>query len=100
MDKQQTAGILAEFQDEFVVCWRQLPNKAFFFALLAAWLALFQFLGSSTLGYVHPSSLFGWMYNAYSQTDSPDSHGLLVPALVLALFYAKRKELLAVRVST
>ena len=24
-------------------CWQRLPNKAFFFVLLAAWLALFQF---------------------------------------------------------
>ena len=51
-------------------CWRRLPNKAFFFVLLAAWLALFQFLGNPILGYVHTPSLFSWMIGAY---DSPSS---------------------------
>jgi len=41
-----------------VECWRRLPNKFFFFGMLAAWLALFQFLGNSILGYIHTSSLF------------------------------------------
>jgi exosortase len=74
-----------------------LPNKAFFFTLLAAWLLLFQFWGNSILGYVHTSSLFAWLYDAYTvggeQNDA--SHGKLIPFLVVGLFWWKRKELLA-----
>ena len=51
---------------EFYSGWQQLPNKIFFFTLLIAWLALFQFLGNSTFGYSHGSSLFGWMLMAYN----------------------------------
>jgi len=39
------------------------PNKAFFFLLLAAWLALFHFLGNSVLGYIRTPSLLQWMYH-------------------------------------
>jgi exosortase len=82
---------------EASACWRQLPNKAFFFTLLAAWLALFHFLGNSVFGYLHSSSLFRWMYNAYnSQSDySDDAYGNIIPFLVIGLFWWKRRELLA-----
>ena len=53
MEKQPTDGILEEFRLEFLDCWRRLPNKGFFFILLAAWLALFQAVGNSTLGFIH-----------------------------------------------
>jgi len=79
-------------------CWRRLPNKGFFFLLLAAWLALFQFLGNSILGYVHTPSLFSWMHEAYGTTASStsnDAHGNFIPFLVVGLFWWKRKELLA-----
>jgi len=80
-----------------VDCWRRLPNKAFFFVLLAAWLALFQFLGNSILGYIHTPSLFSWMYEAYNSANptNDDGHGDIIPFLVVALFWWKRKELLA-----
>ena len=54
---------LKHFWQDTAECWRRLPNKAFFFALLAAWLALFQFLGNAILGYVHTPSLFDWLYS-------------------------------------
>jgi exosortase len=85
------------FPAEFRGCWRQLPNKDVFFALLLAWLALFQFLGNSTFGYVDTASLFYWMWNAYSGAGSDDAHGPLVALLVLGLFWWKRKTLLAAR---
>ena len=53
------------FWQDSMDCWRRLPNKVFFFLLLAAWLALFQFLGNSILGYIHTPSLFSWMHEAY-----------------------------------
>jgi exosortase len=79
-------------------CWRRLPNKGFFFVLLAAWLALFQFLGNSILGYIHTPSLFLWMHEAYRSSGSlanDDAHGNFIPFLVAGLFWWKRKELLA-----
>jgi len=65
--------------------------------LFAAWLALFHFLGNPNFGYVDTPSLLGWMWNAYSTPNSEDGHGMLIPIVVLGLFWWKRKELLAVR---
>ncbi len=98
---QPTNGILEEFRLEFLDCWQRLPNKAFFFVLLAAWLLLFQFLGSSTLGYVKSPSLYSWMYNAYTEggksfAESDNSFGALVPFAVLLLLWLKRRELMSV----
>ena len=84
-------------------CWRRLPNKSFFFLLLAAWLALFQFLGNSILGYIHTPSLFSWMHEAYrssSTSANDDAHGNIIPFLVVGLFWWKRKELLALPLKT
>ena len=78
------------------VCWQRLPDKGLFFGLLAAWLALFHFFGNSTFGYVDTPSLFQWMYNAYNSKSptADDGHANLIPFVVLALFWWKRKELL------
>ncbi|HEY1718797.1 MAG TPA: exosortase/archaeosortase family protein [Verrucomicrobiae bacterium] len=82
---------------DFCACWRQLPNKVFFFALLAAWLALFYFLGNSTLGYFHTPSLFSYMWNAYSFSNfsGDEALGAMIPFLVIGLFWWKRRQLLA-----
>lgn len=85
--------------EEIRAAWRQLPDKGLFFLLLGAWLALFHFLGNSTLGYTHTSSLLVWMYQAYSTSglEGEDGQGLIIPFLVGGLFWWKRKELLALR---
>jgi exosortase len=93
-DSVPSAGVPG-FMAELRQCWEQLPNKGFFFTLLAAWLLLFQFLGSCTFGYIATPSLLRWMYNAYENGDQSDEHGLWVPFLVLGLFWWKRKMLLA-----
>ncbi|MGB7768466.1 MAG: exosortase/archaeosortase family protein [Verrucomicrobiia bacterium] len=97
MNEPAKPGVLTEFQADFADGWRRLPNKGFFFILLAAWLALFQFLGNSIFGYVHSPSLLHWMYNAYSVggLSGDDADGNLMPFLVLGLFWWKRRELLA-----
>jgi exosortase len=104
MDKQPANGILEDFRLEFMDCWHRLPNKGFFLVLLVAWLALFHFLGNATLGYIPTSSLLSWMHSAYgTSTDaggSDDSHGKLIPFVVLGLFWWKRKQLLAVPLRT
>lgn len=94
---QNNRASLNVWQDT-VECWQRLPNKTFFFVLLAAWLVLFQFLGNSILGYIHTPSLFAWMreaYRSHGETLSNDSHGNFIPFLVVGLFWWKRKELLA-----
>ncbi len=99
MDNPPANGMLKDFRLELLDCWRRLPNKGFFLVLLAVWVSLFQFLGNSTLGYIDTPSLLRWMYLAYGSGGDPsgsdDSHGKIVPFVVLALFWWKRKQLLA-----
>ncbi|HTV43074.1 MAG TPA: exosortase/archaeosortase family protein [Candidatus Sulfotelmatobacter sp.] len=95
MNETQPIKNIGDFQRDTADCWQRLPNKTFFFVLLAAWLALFQFLGNSVLGYVHTPSLFTWMYRAYNNSDiSDDGDCMFVPFLVVGLFWWKRHELL------
>jgi exosortase len=75
--------------------WRLLPNKIFFFALAAAWVALFVFLGNSTFGYKDSASIFSWMFDIYNSPLADEQHALLIPFIVLILFWWKRSELVA-----
>src|SRR5438876_2531573 len=58
-------------------------------------------MGNSTLGYIisRSPSLYRWMLDAYDPRgqylESDDGHGVIVPFVVLGLFWWKRKELLA-----
>ncbi len=92
MDKTHKSG----FTQEFSAVWGRLEYKAVFFGLLAVWLLLFHFLGNSTFGYVDTHSLPEWMWTVYTVKDSDDSHGLLIPFVVLFLFWWKRDRLLAI----
>jgi exosortase len=96
MNGNQSIRTVEDFWQDTMDCWQRLPNKTFFFVLLAAWLALFQFLGNSILGYVHTPSLFSWMYEAYNPAgqESDDAHGNFIPFLVVGIFWWKRHELL------
>ena len=73
--------------------WRALPNQLFFGVLAAAWVALFAFLGNSNLGYVHSASLFTWLMDNYTSPSGDSQYGLMIPFVVLGLFYWKRAEL-------
>ncbi len=100
MEIESGNGVLEEFRIEFMTCWRRLPNKGFFLCLLAAWLGFFHLLGNSTLGYVRTPSLLGWMYDAFTAggqdlLEADAAYGLLVPFVVLFLFWLKRRELVA-----
>jgi exosortase len=75
--------------------WRQLPNRWFFLVLAAAWVALFVFLGNAVFNYQDSPSLFAWMFICYSSPYIDEGHGLLIPFVVLVLFWWKRRELLA-----
>ena len=88
MDKSPNTGILEQFRLEFLDFWQRLPDKGFFFVLLFGWLALFQFVGNSTLGFIKSESLLKWMYivSKPNHTGEDDSHALFVPFIVLGLF--------------
>lgn len=75
--------------------WRQLPNRLLFFLLLAPWLAIFAFFGNPTFGYKDTPSLFGWMFDVYTSPLNDEKHGLLIPFVVLVLYWWKRKDLVA-----
>lgn len=92
--KPQPKNADPSFQEEFLECWQQLPDKMLFFGLLMVWCALFQWRGNAVFGWVDTSSLFQWMYWAYT-TWPDDGHGVLIPFVVLVLFWWKRSELLA-----
>lgn len=97
MNETPKAEVPPTFWQDTVACWHQLPNKTFFFGLLALWLALFQFLGNSVLGYNSTHSIFEWLYQIYNSDNqaNDDGHGNLIPFVVIGLFWWKRKTLLA-----
>ena len=82
-------------RDELAALWSSLPDKFLVFTLCVVWGMLFQFLGNSTFGYTDTPSLFAWMNYAYNSHED-DSHGKIIPFVVLALILVKRKELTAV----
>ena len=116
-DQSKSLRAGGNFRSDFLDCWERLPNKSLFFGILVAWLALFQFLGNSTFGYVDTASLFHWMANAYAAgnlyllprlfhepvhvlqrlLEGDEAHGFFIPLVVVALLWWKRKELLAAR---
>lgn len=85
------------FLDELSSFWGALPHKGVFLVLSGGWLLLFGMLGNSTFGYVDTGSLFSWMYNSYNAPQSEDSHGNLIPFVVLGLIWWKREKLQSIR---
>src|SRR5215510_5451201 len=57
------SGVFAELR----LIWQRMPNTGLFLGLLGAWIALFHFLGNSTLGYVNTPSVFGWWWWVYTR---------------------------------
>ena len=100
IEKERTNAAFEDFRVDFLECWNRLPNKAFFFLLLGAWLSLFYFLGNVTLGYSlsRTPSLYLWLLKTYDPEGkymrSDDGHGVIIPFVVLVLFWLKRKQLL------
>ena len=104
MEKQPVNGVLEDFRIEFLECWHRMPNKGFFLVLLAAWLALFHFLGNSTLGYIPTPSLLSWMHATYQPSHdagaTDDSHGRMIPFVVLGLFWWNHSPVMLLIVPT
>jgi len=91
VDKGPRLSILEEVIREFPDVWRAIPFKGLFTVCLVIWTLLFEFLGNSTFGYINTHSLFAWTDYAYL-TSQDDEHGFLIPFLILALLWWKRKE--------
>ncbi len=92
------AGILAGVVMLALRCreeWLVLPNKFFFFSLAAIWVAMFTFLGNSTFGYLDSNSIFYWAFDIYTSPIDDNQFGLYIPFAVLALFWWKRREMVA-----
>ncbi|MBI5384327.1 MAG: exosortase/archaeosortase family protein [Verrucomicrobia bacterium] len=98
MSNQQNSGSEKPpaFTDELRQVLAQLPGQGWFVLLLLAWLALFHFLGNSTLGYVSTPSLFSWLDYCYEKRED-DQLGYLIPFIVLALMWWNRREWAAVQ---
>jgi exosortase len=80
--------------------WDSLPHKAAVGLVVAAWFALFHFLGNSTLGYIQTESMFGWLQAVYeggAKQGRDDELGLMIPWLVGAIIVMRRVELTAIR---
>jgi len=75
--------------------WAQMPNRGFFLTLAAVWVALFSFLGNPAFNHFDPSSLLHWIFNIDTSPLVDEGHGLLIPFVVLALYWWKRKELVS-----
>jgi exosortase len=98
MNETSNTESTVSFWSDTIACWHRLPNKVFFFALLAAWLLAFEFWGNSTFGYTNSPSLFRWLQFAYGASlgvTNDDSFGQFIPFLVIGLFWRKRKTMLA-----
>ena len=113
MPEEKTAGAAAarggEFLPELARVWASLPARGPVLGLLGAWVALFQFLGNSTLGYVNTPSLYGWWWWVvsvgardeakavhFSRLFSGDeAHAYFMPLVVAGLLWWRRQEIVA-----
>jgi exosortase len=75
--------------------WKVLPNKLFFFGLAGCWVLLFSLLGNSVFAFTDSWAIFGWMFFNYNIPSTDAQYALFMPFVILALFYWKRKTLVA-----
>ncbi|HUD83053.1 MAG TPA: exosortase/archaeosortase family protein [Candidatus Saccharimonadales bacterium] len=81
------------FAEEFRSYWARLPDKGFFFGLLAAWCVVFELFGTASFNFSTTPSLFQWMYNAWDAPMLDSSQGKLIPFVVVILLWVRRREL-------
>jgi len=73
--------------------WRRMPHRGFFLGLAAVWVAMFACLGNAKFTSGDTSSLMIWLYSIYTAPSMDEGHGLLIPFVVLGLYWWKRKEM-------
>jgi exosortase len=109
--KDRRAASGAGLRADLARVWQAMPNRWLLFLALVAWVALFQFLGNSTLGYVKTRSLFGWWWwvhtraleredgsHDFSKIFQADEevHAYFIPLVVLVLLWHKRDQLMQI----
>jgi len=112
LEKQDTGNRVSPgFYPEWLALWRSFPMRWQVVALVAAWTALFHFIGHSTLGYVNTRSLFGWWYWVHTRElegadgsinflkvfDTDEWFAWFIPLVVLVLLWCRRDELVAMQ---
>ena len=99
----------APFREEWARLWSSLPSRWLVVTLIGLWVALFHFLGNSTLGYVETRSLFGWFWWTHKRIaddehgnvqwskllNDEEFHAWLIPLVVAVLLWVKRDEIMA-----
>ena len=83
----------ASVGQEIQFYWSKLPDSAVFLGLAAAWVLLFQFFGWTSAVAGRTDSLFGWMWDKWTDPANDASHGKLIPWVVLGLLWFRRKKL-------
>lgn len=73
--------------------WAKVPDRFFGVALLIAWAALFYFFGWTSAIAGRNNSLFFWMWDKWSDPANDSSHGKIIPIVVAALLWLRRKRL-------
>jgi exosortase len=94
-DDAGSFGHFDHFGQELRFYWSKLPNGFVFLGLLAAWCLLFQFCGWTSTVAGTTDSLFGWMWDKWSDPSNDASHGKLIPWAVLVLLWLRRKRLVS-----
>ena len=99
----------AGWGQEVRALWHQVPTPWAVLGLLAVWVAVFHWLGNSTLGYIDNSSLFGWWYWVFTRMgeradgtfdvgavfSADEAYAWFVPWAVLWLLWSRRQDLIA-----
>ena len=95
MIEKGDGGSFGHFGQEFQYYWSKLPDRMIFLGLLAAWCLLFQFFGWTSTVAGRTDSLFGWMWVKWDDSANDASHGKLIPWVVLALLWVRRRRLVS-----
>src|ERR1039458_7635220 len=83
------------FGQEFLHYWAKLPDKMIFLGLAVVWCLLFKFFGWTSAVPGLTDSLFGWMWDKWTDPANDASHGKLIPWVVLALLWVRRRRLVS-----
>jgi exosortase len=92
IDKDDAVSF-ASFGEEFQFYWSKLPDRVVYLGLLAVWVLLFHFYGWTSAVAGRSDSLFGWMWNKWSDPANDSSHGKIIPFAVLGLLWFRRREM-------
>jgi len=82
------------FGQELRHYWGKLPDRGIFIVLIAAWCLLFYYCGWTSAIAGRTSSLYQWMWIKWTDPANDASHGKLIPWVVLAIIWLRRRRLI------